>query len=330
MTEHFDPDWLALREGYDAESRSLALARRLLGVLPERPRLLDLGAGTGSLFRFLAPLIERPQIWVFADAASDLLGEAFRMTAKWAKARGWTVAWPGGALLVHTPKGVWRIEGLALDLADAPAGLPLAHTDVVLCSALLDLVSTSWLARFAAALHSPFFAGLSVDGRDEWLPRHPADAIVAAGFRRDQGRDKGFGRALGVHAPSVALRTLAARGFAVTSAPADWRVPGSALRMTRTLVRGTADAARAALPARHAAIAGWEAARTQQAIQGRLAIRIGHRDLLALEPAGSGSGQPATRSIVSGSIGSKPIDHEFVCGEPVTRSASAGRAQRPR
>lgn len=282
MTEHFDRDWLALRENFDAKSRSLALARRLLGVLPERPRLLDLGAGTGSLFRFLAPLIGRPQIWVFVDADSDLLGEAFRTTAEWAKGRGWTVTWPDRTLLVHAPSGAWRVEGLALDLADVPAGLPLADTDAVLCSALLDLVSASWLERFAAALHTPFLAELSVDGRDAWLPRHPTDAIATAGFRRDQGRDKGLGRALGTHAPSVALRTLAARGFAVASAPADWRVPRSASRMARALARGLADGARAALPAHHAALSMWEAARIRQATQGQLAIRVGHRDILAL------------------------------------------------
>jgi SAM-dependent methyltransferase len=285
MTEHFDPDWLALREAFDAQSRSLALARRLLGVLPERPRLLDLGAGTGSLFRFLAPLIGRSQSWVFVDADSDLLGAAFRTTAEWAKARGWTVTWPDSTLLVHAPAGTWRIEGLALDLAHPPAGLPLANADAVLCSALLDLVSAAWIERFAAALHAPFLAGLSVDGRDAWLPRHPADAIAAAGFRRDQGRDKGFGRALGAHAPAVAWRVLAARGFAVISAPADWHVPGSASRMARALVHGRADGARAALPAHHAAITRWEAARLRQASRGRLAIRVGHRDLLALPDA---------------------------------------------
>lgn len=286
MTEPFDPDWLALREGFDARARSLALIRRLLSTLPAHPRLLDLGAGTGSLFRFLAPLIGRAQVWTFADADTELLREAFRTTAEWAEALGWAVTWPGRALLVHTPGGAWRIEGLALDLAEAPTGLPLARTDTVLCSAVLDLVSARWLDRLAAGLRTPFLAGLSVDGRDAWWPRHPADATVATGFRRDQRRDKGFGPALGLHAPSVALRAFAARGFAVASAPTDWRVPRPALRMTQALVRGTADAARRALPVHHAAIAEWEAARMQQATQGRLTIHVGHRDILAV-PGGT-------------------------------------------
>jgi len=284
IMEHFNPHWLSLRESFDAESRSLALVRRLLGVLPEHPRLLDLGAGTGSLFRFLAPLIGRPQFWIFVDSDASLRDEAFRATAEWANARGWAVTRPDHALLVHTHAGVWRIESAALDLASTPAELPLSRTDAVVCSALLDLVSVSWLEQFAAALHTPFLAGLSVDGRDAWLPHHPMDTIVAASFRRDQRRDKGFGRALGVHAPSVALRTLAAHNFALISAPSDWRIPRSALRMANTLVRATADAARAAQPARHVAITTWEAARTSQAMQRRLAIRVGHRDILALPP----------------------------------------------
>lgn len=282
MTEHFDPDWLALREGFDARARSLALIDRLLGALPARPRLLDLGAGTGSLFRFLAPLIGRAQAWTFADADAELLDEAFRAIAQWAEGLGWAVTCPGRALLVHTSTGAWRVEGIVLDLAAAPASLPLASADAIVCTALLDLVSASWLDRFAAALRTPFLAGLNVDGRNAWLPRHPADAIVATGFRRDQGRDKGFGPALGVHAPSAALRSLAPHGFAVVSAPADWRVPRPALRMAQALVHGSANAAHRAMPARRGAIAAWEAARMRQAAQGRLAIRVGHRDVLAM------------------------------------------------
>jgi hypothetical protein len=42
----------------------VTLAQRL----PSRPVILHLGAGTGGLFRFLAPIIARPQRWIFADA----------------------------------------------------------------------------------------------------------------------------------------------------------------------------------------------------------------------------------------------------------------------
>jgi hypothetical protein len=54
--------------------------------------------------------------------------------------------------------------------------------------------------------------------------------------------------------------------------------------MLRELVPGHAEAAARAFPARGRAIDTWRNARMHQAIAGRLAIRIGHRDSLGLPP----------------------------------------------
>ena len=328
MTEHFDADWLTLREPFDHAARSVALARRLADRLPRRPRLLDLGAGTGSLFRFLAPIIGRGQDWILVDSDAALLDDAFGCTAAWARRQGFAATAPGDVLLVSTPHGLWRMQAVQRDLRIAPPhgpsvvpvvpswpGLARPSTpflpapgkdvdgrakpghdekqafeaDAVLCSALLDLVSSAWLGRLFDALHVPFLACLTVDGRDVWQPEHPYDALIRSAFRHDQRRDKGFGPALGITAPSVALTALAARGFATASAPTDWRVPRTALRMQRALIDGAADAAREANPAHSRAIDDWQEARLRQAMRGRLAIRIGHRDILAL-PRGLPSG----------------------------------------
>ena len=48
-------------------------------------QLIDLGAGTGSMFRFMASIIARPQSWIFADADRSLIEAAFDRTADWAK-----------------------------------------------------------------------------------------------------------------------------------------------------------------------------------------------------------------------------------------------------
>ena len=318
MTEHFDADWLALREPFDRAARSVALARRLADRLPRRPRLLDLGAGTGSLFRFLAPIIGRGQDWILLDADAALLDDAFGRTAAWARRQGFAATAPGNTLSVSTPHGLWRMQAVQHDLRAAPSPVPSAllssparvrpsapspgagkedgrvkpghdsgapfDVDAVICSALLDLVSPAWLARLFDTLHVPLFASLTVDGRDVWQPRHPDDPLVFSAFRRDQRRDKGLGHALGIAAPAAALRALTARGFATASAPTDWRIPCAALRLQRALIDGAADAARDANPARARAITDWQAARLRQAMRGRLAIRIGHRDILAWPP----------------------------------------------
>jgi SAM-dependent methyltransferase len=295
------------------------LAHRLADRLPKRPRLLDLGAGTGSLFRFLAPIIARGQDWVLVDANAALLEDAFGRIAAWARRQGYAATSPGDTLLVSTPRGLWRMQAAQRDLTELRAPMkttrPLAgevaersnagptvlrpspgasrrllpqagEVDAILCSSLLDLVSRAWLTCLVNALRVPFLACLTVDGRDTWAPAHPADALVRAAFRRDQQREKGFGPALGCAAPSVALRLLAARGFVTASAASDWHIPRTALRMQHAMIDGTADAARNARPSDRQAIADWQEARLQQALRARLAIRIGHRDILALPPGG--------------------------------------------
>jgi SAM-dependent methyltransferase len=309
VTERFAADWLALREPFDHAARSVALARRLSAMLPKRPRLMDFGAGTGSMFRFLAPIIGRGQDWILVDADAALLDEAFGRTAAWARRRGFAATADGEELRITTPYGLWRMRVVARDVATLPlwpalcrpstsflAGSFLSgaskdvdgraepghddghRIDAVVCSALLDLISASWIARLCHVLRAPFLACLTVDGRDTWRPRHPYDALVRTAYRRDMRRDKGFGPALGVAAPHVLGATL--------SAPSDWRIPRTALRMQRALIDSTADAARNACPARADAITAWQEARLRQALRGRLAITIGHRDILILPPGG--------------------------------------------
>ncbi len=285
MSETFDADWLALRETFDAGARSQALAETLADRLPARPRLLDLGAGSGSLFRWLAPIIGRSQAWVFADADTDLLRYAVDDTADLAEGQGWTVSTPGRALLVHAPTGTWRIETRRVDIAGPMGELNLAMADAVTCSALLDLVSADWITRLAAHLRTPLLACLTVDGRDRFWPAHPLDGMIKSGFRRDQSRDKGFGPALGPRALPVLQTALAARGFTTTAAASDWRIAAGDRAMLEELVLSHADVASNVLPAQHDAIAGWESWRLDQIARRRLTLQIGHRDCLAFPPA---------------------------------------------
>jgi hypothetical protein len=245
VTESFSADWLVLREPFDAAARSAALAHRFVAALPARPRILDLGAGTGSMMRWLRPIIGDQSSWILADADATLLESARDA----------------------------RTTPLVLDLAQGRDSLPFPAVDGVVCSSLLDLVSAAWLQRLVGALRTPFLACLSVDGDDVFAPPHPLDALVLHEFRLDQARDKGFGPALGPRAPVVAQAALTERGFTVHTEKSDWDIPSSATAMLQELVLG------------HGRIADndeWQHDRLEQISGEKLAIRIGHRDILAL------------------------------------------------
>jgi SAM-dependent methyltransferase len=290
MTEQFDGDWLDLREPYDAAARDMRLAILLGDALPARPRILDLGAGTGSLLRWLGHFIGRAQAWTLVDADSALIDRAFFTIAERAEDAGWPTTWPNRkTLLVHPPGGAWRIEGLVADLRAAPENLPLDSVDAVVNTALCDLVSADWVARMAAACAArrlPFYAALNVTGRERFAPAHRADALVARGFARDQLRDKGFGGiALGARAPGAIAAAFAGQGYTVHRAPSDWVISRRHAEMAAALASGHARAAMAQDRRGRMKILDWTMDRRAQAGLQKLSARIGHADLLCLPPA---------------------------------------------
>src|SRR5947199_10701597 len=68
------PEWLALREPADAAARSSVLLEPLRHKLSSGPTVVhDLGCGTGSMARWLAPRLPGLPHWVLYDRDEALL-----------------------------------------------------------------------------------------------------------------------------------------------------------------------------------------------------------------------------------------------------------------
>lgn len=263
--ESFDADWLSLREPADAAARSRSLAATLAERFFGRKEIsiVDIGAGTGSAMRWLAPRLPVRQRWLLIDGDARLLARA--------KARP-----PEIAVTVET-----RVE----DLRDADLRGLIGDADLVSASALLDLVSAAWIDRLAAACvdaGSAAWLTLSVDGADAWYPPLRGDWAAGRAFERDQARDKGFGPSLGARAVGHAVRRFRDHGFRVETAKSDWILRAGAMDLQHELLRGHAAAAMAADPARGRFYETWAHRRLLAAAAGRGGVRIGHTDLLAM------------------------------------------------
>ncbi|MGE5154510.1 MAG: class I SAM-dependent methyltransferase [Bdellovibrio bacteriovorus] len=309
----FSAEWLALREPADHRARSQALVRELVAWLEDRPspgprQLLDLGAGTGSNLRYLAPRLAGAQEWVCVDQDPELLAALIEQTSTWARAQGLVPNPEAGGLRIQGRRQVWQIATRRLDLAVAllggPAALPLTPGSVVTASALMDLVSEPWLADLIQACRrqgAPLLATLNYDGRVEINPREPLDGLVIALVNGHQGRDKGLGPALGPSAPRALRRLGEAAGYRCLSAECDWELEPDQPAIQQALVTGWAEAARdqvrdapsvdlSAIGERVASIDRWEDARLGHVAAGRSRLGVGHQDLLLLPPEpGAGS-----------------------------------------
>ncbi len=286
MSEGFGLDWLRLREPHDLRARSRALGRRFGAAVraragSETASIVDLGAGSGANFRALAPLIPGDQDWRLVDRDRVLLGHQAAEIAQWARGQGWRVTHGSGVVTVTAGDADWRAHSVELDLARDLAALPL-RVHGITCAALLDLVSGPWLERLAdriASAQAPFLAALTVDGRRQWTPMHEDDVAIAEAFAAHQRRDKGFGPALGADAPETASRIFKARRYRVSEASADWRLGPDDGEILSALVDDCAAAALEidyGLPAER-----WRLAAEAAIAERRLALTIGHVDILA-------------------------------------------------
>jgi hypothetical protein len=243
------PEWLALREPADAAARSEELAERLARHLPANgPYVIhDLGGGSGSMGRWLAPRLPGPQRWIVHDRDRDLLE-----LARAAPPEGATVEARHSDITRLTPK----------DLAGASA---------VVASALLDLLTADELHRMlrACAAHPMLFA-LTVVGRVTLTPADPLDARIEAAFNAHQRR----GGRLGPDAVGAVVAEIGG----VVLWPSAWRLDATHSDLMAEWLDGWLAAACEQEPA----LAVEAAAYRERRLAAELSVIVDHADVLVL------------------------------------------------
>lgn len=261
--------WLDLREPADAAARATELVDVLRSHLTGVPDqvILDLGCGTGSMARWLAPRLGGRQHWIMQDHDADLLDFAAA-----------SIIGTGAAITVETRQGdITKLTAADLD------GVSLVTT-----SALLDLLDANDAGRIAAACAesgTPALFTLSVSGRAELTPAEPLDGPLNSAFN-DHLRHHVAGRTLlGADAADAVSRAFTDRGATVQVVPSVWRLGPDQRTLTAEWLRGWVTAASTRL-GRDAAVEheidDYLSRRLAQAAAGELTVTVHHADLLAL------------------------------------------------
>jgi trans-aconitate methyltransferase len=270
--------WLGRREEADGRARSPELPAVLAadlqaGVSPAAAQPLvvhDLGSGTGSMARWLAPLLPGPQHWVLHDRDADLLDVA--------------VGNPPAADADGSPVAVERRPGDVTRLTAAD----LSGAALVTASALLDLLTrdeVEALAEACEAASTPALLALSVVGRVELAPAHPSDAAVAAAFDAHQRRVVAGRRLLGPYAAAAAALAFDRRGARVDVRATRWELGPADDGLIADWLNGWVGAAGEQDPdLRAGCLEHYLGRRLEQAAGGRLTVTVHHEDLLARWP----------------------------------------------
>jgi hypothetical protein len=290
----FSAAWLALREPVDHRSRNAMLQNHVVDFLHQHVpvvsdllHITDLGSGTGSNLRALAPYFGAIQCWTLVDYDADLLRTA----------RATLLSWADGVLDSNLTNSIGvagifseSIEPLVItknmktiavqfrcaDLLADYRSILNEPADLITAAAFFDLVAEPWLTEFCAALTKPLYTVLTYDGKETWGPPKALDLDVLRAFHAHQSTDKGFGAALGPKAAERLQSLLQGRGFVTACLPSPWRMDHHDHALIEQLALGTASAVREMGMLASSAIDQWEHTRRQASY-----CEIGHIDLFA-------------------------------------------------
>ncbi|MGA5842383.1 class I SAM-dependent methyltransferase [Streptomyces pseudogriseolus] len=266
----YAPEWLQLREPADAAARSYDLLDPLrirLANLPGRAGgglvVHDIGCGTGSMGRWLAPRLDGTQHWVLHDRDPYLLHFAAVASPRSAA--------DGSHVTVETRRG-----DVARLTPDALAGASL-----VTASALLDVLTREEVGALAAACAGagcPALLTLSVAGRVELTAPHPLDTEITEAFNAHQRR----GGLLGPDAVTAAAEAFTEHGATVRLNPSPWRLGPEDAALTEQWLRGWVGAAVEERPELAERATAYLAERLDACAARKLRVVVHHTDLLAL------------------------------------------------
>jgi hypothetical protein len=254
--------WLALREAADWSARSELLARRVGDALAPAGtvRGLDLCTGTGSNLRYLLDRLPGRQQWLVVDHDPALLAEVPTRLSAWAHVKSCTVTTDRRRSHVRGDRVDAQVETRQMNLERLDAAI-FAGRNLVTASALLDLVSESWLRLLAdrcQAARAVALFSITYNGQSSCDPAEPEDEMV---------RERVFKEA----------------GYQVERASSDWLIEPREREFQRQLIDGWAHAASEIAPRQGSAIANWLKRRLAHVDAGCSRIVVGHVDMAALE-----------------------------------------------
>src|SRR5918992_4892936 len=146
----FSAEWLDLRERADHHSINADVRQALADHVRSRSLIsvVDLGCGTGSNLRALAPFLCREQRWTLVDHDAQLLDAAVTRLRSWPRAA------------VDSDQGLNLDRGeISISVSFREADLScddfvriIKSNDLVTAAALFDLVSFPFIERLAEAV----------------------------------------------------------------------------------------------------------------------------------------------------------------------------------
>jgi len=173
---------------------------RELGAGPPRPRVLEIGAGAGTMVaRALEWGLLSAADYTLLDIDAECLATARRWLADWARQTG-RGCLERGADLCLGPVTVRFVQAELGGHLDQPPSLAQGKVDLLIANAFLDLVDVpAFLPPLLSSIRGGglFWFTINFDGETIFVPESPLDAAITAAYHRDMDQRVRHGRPAG-------------------------------------------------------------------------------------------------------------------------------------
>ena len=173
----FQNKWLNLRESVDRNSRNKKILNLINKFYKNKKniRIIDLGSGAGSNFRFLKSRLSNNQYWSFVDISHESTNY-FKKNIKFSSK-------------------IIKTNFKIIDIINDLNKISFNDYNLVTGSAFLDILPKNWFNNFYKLninTEIVYFA-LNYDGNFKFFPKHKDDKKILNLFNKDQKSDKGIG-----------------------------------------------------------------------------------------------------------------------------------------
>lgn len=196
-SHNFTSNWLIARNPLDEQSRSkivLHAVQKLLTPLSTL-KILDLGAGLGSSFMYLADKISQDQHWIMLENDPTLRTAGSKNLVNWLKQKGFSQQED------HFVKGTKKISfqyyaGSFLDPTDIQQIRQTTPT-LITASAFFDIFAPHQIEQFLSQFRGiPLYTSLNYNSMNFSRNTHIDDYFLDT-YTKHMRREQVFGRALG-------------------------------------------------------------------------------------------------------------------------------------
>lgn len=230
--------WHDERFAYDCDARNQKVEQACFHHFYGRKEMtiVDLGSGTGSNCLYFFEKFPSQQKWIFIEKEEHASQYAFKRLTQVATEKGYSISEKGNQLTLQKEERKIEIEYLTASFLDLVELVDLDNVDLVMASAVFDLISFPQFISFGSVLLEKKLPLLTTLNYAEmnFDTEEPTDVFFIEKYESYMNRPQSFGKAMGKKCPRILVDFFQKQNAEVVFGSSIWKLEGKPAQSMNT------------------------------------------------------------------------------------------------